>query len=180
MDAQTATADPFAALQALGSAATHVDRIMAILEHIRLFEDFSREEIERLTQYMRCYRATIGVEILREGESGDYMLLLIEGSAEIIKRGYQGLPQRLAIVGPGSTLGEMSLIDGEPRFATCITLAPTMFAVLDRAALAQLIAEQPKIGVKLLMELLMLLSQRLRSVSNELIKCLDNQRLRIR
>jgi len=34
--------------------------------------------------------------------------------------------------------------------------------------------------VKILMELLMLLNQRLRSVSGELMKCLDNQRLRIR
>lgn len=180
MDVQTPTADPFTALQALGNAAAQVERIMANLEHIRLFEDFSREEIELLAQFMRCYRADIGVEILREGEPGDCMLLLIEGSVEIIKRGYQGLPQRLAIVGPGRTLGEMSLIDGEPRFATCITLAPTLFAVLDRAALTRLVAEQPKVGVKILMELLMLLNQRLRSVSSELMKCLDNQRLRIR
>lgn len=180
MDAQTANADPFAALQALGSAAAHVDRIMAISEHIPLCEDFSRAEIDLLAQYMRCYRADIGVEILREGEPGDGMLMLIEGSVEIIKRGYQGLPHRLAIVGPGRTIGEMSLIDGEPRFASCMTLAPTLLAVLDRAALARLLAEQPKIGIKLLMGLLMLLNQRLRSVSEELIKCLDNQRLRIR
>ncbi|NWG31587.1 MAG: cyclic nucleotide-binding domain-containing protein [Rhodocyclaceae bacterium] len=179
MDAKTA-ADPFAALHALGNATAHVDRIMAILEHIRLFEDFTRAEIEWLARYMRCYRADIGVEILREGEPGDCMLLLIEGSVEILKRGYQGLPQRLAVVGPGRTLGEMSLIDGEPRFASCITLAPTLFAVLDRDGLTRLIAEQPKTGIKLLMELVMLLNQRLRTVSGELLKCLDNQRLRIR
>lgn len=179
MDAKTA-ADPFAALHALGNATAHVDRIMAILEHIRLFEDFTRAEIEWLARYMRCYRADIGVEILREGEPGDCMLLLIEGSVEILKRGYQGLPQRLAVVGPGRTLGEMSLIDGEPRFASCITLAPTLFAVLDRDGLTRLIAEQPKTGIKLLMELVMLLNQRLRTVSGGLLKCLDNQRLRIR
>jgi CRP/FNR family transcriptional regulator, cyclic AMP receptor protein len=171
--------DPFASLQALGNAAAHVDRIMEIIEHIRLFEDFDRPEIELLTQYMRCYRADIGIEIIREDELGDCMLLLLEGSVEILKRDRQGLPQRLAVDGPGKTLGEMSLIDGEPRFASCITLAPTLFAVLDRDALSRLVAEQPKIGVKILMELLMLLNQRLRAVSGELMKCLDNQRLRI-
>ncbi len=172
--------DPFAALQALGNATVHVDRIMEIIEHIRLFEDFDRAEIELLAHYMHCYRADIGIEIIREDELGDCMLLLIEGSVEILKRDRQGLPQRLAVDGPGKTLGEMSLIDGEPRFASCVTLAPTLFAVLDRDALTRLVAEHPKIGVKILMELMMLLNQRLRAVSGELMKCLDNQRLRIR
>jgi CRP/FNR family transcriptional regulator, cyclic AMP receptor protein len=172
--------DPFAALQSLGNAAAQVDRILDIIEHIRLFEDFERAEIERLASYMRCYRADIGIEIIREDELGDCMLLLLEGSVEILKRDRQGLPQRLAVDGPGKTLGEMSLIDGEPRFASCITLAPTLFAVLDRDNLTRLVAEEPKIGVKILMELLMLLNQRLRTVSGELMKCLDNQRLRIR
>lgn len=176
----TYPADPFAALQSLGNATAQVDRILDIIEHIRLFEDFERAEIERLASYMRCYRADIGIEIIREDELGDCMLLLLEGSVEILKRDRQGLPQRLAVDGPGKTLGEMSLIDGEPRFASCITLAPTLFAVLDRDNLTRLVAEEPKIGVKILMELLMLLNQRLRTVSGELMKCLDNQRLRIR
>jgi CRP-like cAMP-binding protein len=172
--------DPFAALQALGDATAHVDRIMEIIERIRLFEDFDRAEIELLARYMRCYRAGIGSEIIREDEPGDCMLLLLEGSVEIIKRDRRGLPRRLAVTGPGKTLGEMSLIDGEPRFASCVTLAPTLFAVLDRDALTRLVAEQTKIGVKILMELLILLNQRLRAVSGELMKCLDDQRLRIR
>lgn len=173
-------ADQLPALQSLGDATAHVERILDIIEHIRLFEDFDRTEIETLARYMSCYRADIGAEIIREDEPGDFMLLLLEGSVEIIKRDRQGLPQRLAVDGPGKTLGEMSLIDGEPRFASCMTLAPTLFAVLDRAALIRLVSEEPKIGVKILMELLMLLNQRLRAVSGELMKCLDNQRLRIR
>ena len=46
--------------------------------------------------------------------------------------------------------------------------------------LIRLVSDDPKIGVKILMELLMLLNQRLRNVSGELMKCLENQRLRIR
>lgn len=172
--------DPFAALQSLGTGSAHVDRILDIIEHIRLFEDFERAEIERLASYMRCYRADIGIEIIREDELGDCMLLLLEGSVEILKRDRQGLPQRLAVDGPGKTLGEMSLIDGEPRFASCVTLAPTLFAVLDRDNLTRLVAEEPKTGVKILMELLMLLNRRLRMVSGELMKCLEDRRLRIR
>ncbi len=175
-----AAPDPFAACEPLGDATGFVDRILEIIEHIRLFEDFERAEIDGLARYLRCYRADIGAEIIREGDAGDFMLLVIDGSLEIIKLDPRGLPQRLAVAGPGKTLGEMSLIDGEPRFASCITLEPALFAVLDRESLTRVVAEEPRIGVKILMELLMLLNQRLRSVSGELMKCLDNQRLRIR
>lgn len=172
--------EPLAACEPLGDATGFVDLILGIIVHIRLFEDFERAEIEMLARYFRCYRAPVGAEIIREGESGDFMLLLLEGEIEILKLDPRGLPQRLAVVGPGKTLGEMSLIDGEPRFASCVTLSPTLLAVLDRAALSHIVAEQPATGIKLLMELLMLLNERLRTVSNELIKSLDNQRLRIR
>jgi CRP-like cAMP-binding protein len=172
--------DTLAACEPLGDATGFVDLILGIITHIRLFEDFERVEVENLARYFRCYRAPIGTEIIREGETGDFMLLLLEGEIEILKLDPRGLPQRLAVVGPGKTLGEMSLIDGEPRFASCVTLSSVIFAVLDRAALSRVVAEQPKTGVKILMELLMLLNQRLRTVSNELIKSLDNQRLRIR
>lgn len=172
--------DNFPAFEPLGDGGVFIDRILAIMEHIHLFEDFEREEIGVLARYLRCYRADAGMEIIKEGETGDFMMLLIEGSVEILKIDPRGLPQRLGIAGPGKTLGEMSLIDGEPRFASCVTDAPTIFAVLDRDALIRVVSEEPKIGVKILMELLMLLNQRLRTVSGELMKCLENQRLRIR
>jgi CRP-like cAMP-binding protein len=175
-----ASAASLAAFESLGDAGAHVDRILEIIEHIHLFEDFEREEIGILARYLRCYRADLGAEVIREGDAGDFMMLLIDGSVEIIKIDPRGLPQRLAVAGPGKTLGEMSLIDGEPRFASCVTLEPTLFAVLDRETLIRLVSEEPRIGVKILMELLMLLNQRLRSVSGELMKCLENKRLRIR
>jgi len=174
------TLEQLAAFESLGSAEVFVDRILEIIERIRLFEDFDRGEIEVLARYMHCYRAEAGIEMIREGDAGDFMLLVLEGNLEILKLDPRGLPQQLALAGPGKTLGEMSLIDGEPRFASCVTLESTVFAVLDRDGLIRLVSDQPKVGVKILMELLMLLNQRLRSVSGELMKCLDNQRLRVR
>jgi CRP-like cAMP-binding protein len=73
----------------------------------------------------------------------------------------------------------MSLIDGEPRFASCVTLESSVFAVLDREALTRMLTEESRVGVKILVELLTLLNQRLRGLGNELMKCRDNQRLRV-
>jgi CRP-like cAMP-binding protein len=145
-----------------------------------LFEDFEPDELEGLARYMRSYRAPVGTEIIHEGDSGDFMLLVLDGTVEIVKKDVRGSAQIMATAGPGKTLGEMSLIDGEPRFASCVALSTVEVAVLDRESLSRIIAEEPRIGVKLMMELLMLLNQRLRSVSAQLMDCMEARRSRIR
>ena len=170
--------DRFQKFEDLGDATAFVDRIVEIIEHIAVFEDFDHAEIEALCRYMHCYKAPAGVEVIVEGEHGDFMVLLIEGTMEIVKIDFRGLPSRIAEANPGKTLGEMSVIDGEPRFASCVTLTEVVFAVLNREHLSHVIADEPRLGVKLLMQLLMLLNQRLRSVSVQLMKCLEDKRLR--
>jgi CRP/FNR family cyclic AMP-dependent transcriptional regulator len=172
--------DHIANVESLGNALPFVGRIREIIEAIKLFEDFDPDELEGLARYMRCYRAPLGTEIIREGDDGDFMLLLLDGSVEIVKKDVRGLPQIMGTAGPGKTLGEMSLIDGAPRFASCVALDTVEVAVLDRESLSRIIAEEPRIGVKLMMELLMLLNQRLRSVSKQLMDCVEARRSRIR
>lgn len=69
-------------------------------------------------------------------------------------------------------LGEMSMFDGEPRYASCRALGEVEAAVLSRAAVARLIREHPAVGAKLLVKLTQLLAQRLRNTSNQLVKAL--------
>jgi CRP-like cAMP-binding protein len=174
------TDDPFAGMSALGDAIPFVPRIREIIEAIALFEDFDPHDLEVLAKHMRCYRAPAGMEIIREGDRGDFMVLILTGAVEIIKLDARGLPAQIATAGPGKTLGEMSLIDGEPRFASCIAIDEVEFAVLDRTQLSAMISEEPLVGVKLMMEFLMLLNQRLRNVSGQLMDCVESRRNRIR
>ncbi len=167
----------FPNLRRLGDATPHVGRIFDIIEHIRLFEDFERAEIAVLASYMSCYRAGAGAEIIREGDQGDFMFLMLEGTVEILKLDPDSnLPVRVGVAGPGRILGEMSLVDGEPRFASCVAAESCLFAALDRDALSRIITDQPTIGIKVLMQLVMLLNQRLRDVSNALMRCLGKVR----
>jgi CRP-like cAMP-binding protein len=91
------------------------------------------------------------------------------------KRDRFNTPQLIAVVEPGHALGEMSMIDGEPRFATCVAVDEVLVAVLDRESLARIIVEQPMLGAKVLMELVLMLSQRLRATSDRLMLLLDEQ-----
>src|SRR5476651_2351447 len=100
-------------VEPLGDATGFVDRIYEMLDSIELFEDFERAEIRLLAHFMQAYRVPAGSEIIHEGDAGDYMLLIIDGEIDIFKNDHDGLRKRIAVVGPGKTLGEMSMIDGQ-------------------------------------------------------------------
>jgi CRP-like cAMP-binding protein len=137
------------------------------------FVEFSREDIERLAGFTQMYRAQPGQLIIREGDGGDFMLLMIDGQVDILKKSQQGEDQLMTTVGAGMTLGEMSMIDGEPRFATCVARDQTTFAVLTRESMVSIILEQPALGAKILIKLVTLLSQRLRLTSARLLQHME-------
>ena len=162
-------------LELLGDATRFSTQIHALIPKCTLLENFSPAEVRLLAHFMDVYRAEPASEIIREGDGGDFMLMIVEGKVEVQKRDRWNTPQAIALVEPGKTLGEMSMIDGEPRFATCVAIEPTLFAVLDRESVARIIVEQPMLGAKILMELVLMLSQRLRATSSRLLGLLDDQ-----
>jgi CRP-like cAMP-binding protein len=162
-------------LEHLGDATKFSDKIHALIPKCSLLENFSPPEVRLLAHFMDVYRAQPAVEVIREGDGGDFMLMVVEGKIEVVKRDRWNTPQLLAVVEAGRTLGEMSMIDGEARFATCVAVEPALIAVLDRESLARIIVEQPLLGAKILMELVLMLSQRLRATSQRLLGLLDEQ-----
>jgi len=162
-------------LEHLGDATKFSPQIHALIPKCDLLENFTPAEVRLLTHFMEVYRAADGMEVIREGDGGDFMLILVEGRVEVRKQDRWNTPQLIAAIEPGRVLGEMSMIDGEPRFATCVAVQPTLVAVLDRASLARIIVEQPLIGAKFMMELVLMLSQRLRATSDRLMQLLDEQ-----
>ena len=166
-------AQQLAHLEHLGDATQFAPQIQALIPKCTLLENFSTAEVKLLAQFMHVYRAPNGAEVLNEGDGGDFMLILIEGKVDVHKRDRWNSPQLLATVEAGRSLGEMSMIDGEPRFATCTAVGSVLIAVLDREALARIIVEQPLLGAKILMELVLMLSQRLRATSQRLLGVLN-------
>jgi CRP/FNR family cyclic AMP-dependent transcriptional regulator len=176
--AMTDTAEQvrLANLESLGDATQYATQIHGMIAYSPLFENFNLAEIRLLSHFMQVYRAEPGVEIVREGEPGDFMMLLVEGRIEVFRQDRWNAPRIIAVVEHGKTVGEMSMIDGEPRFATCVAAERCMIAVLTRENLARIILEQPILGAKILMELVLMLSQRLRQTSLRLISWMDKEK----
>src|SRR3954470_6154657 len=162
-------------LDYLGDATRYASQIHALIPRCALLENFSTAEVRLLAHFMDVYRAEAGVEVLREGDGGDFMLMLLQGKVNVQKRDKGNTPQLLAVLDAGKTLGEMSMIDGEACFATWLAPEPVTVAVLDRESLARIIVEQPMLGAKILMELVLMLSQRLRATSERLIGMIDER-----
>jgi len=160
-------------LEHLGEGTALAQQIFDMIGHSKFFADFSRDDVQMLAGFMQVYRAEPGLMIIREGDLDDYMLLIIQGKVDIVKTDKRGVIQAMTSVGPGMTLGEMSMIDGEPRFATCIAVEPTTFSVLSRDAMVRIILEEPALGAKLLIKLVTLLSQRLRQTSSTLLHYME-------
>jgi CRP-like cAMP-binding protein len=160
-------------LDRVGKGSAVANEIFGLVGKSLFFAEFSREDISVMAGYMDVYRAAPGETIIREADGGDYMLLIIEGAVDIFKRSMRDEQQHMTTVGPGMTLGEMSMIDGEPRFATCIATEPTVFSVLHRDDMAKIILDHPSLGSKILVKLVSMLSARLRQTSARLLQYME-------
>ena len=154
----------------IGRARDHADALHRLIGRMTVFEDFSLAEIVALGEYMPVYEVEAGTPLIVEGEPGDFMVVLLSGSVDVTRLGRSGMPSRIAVSMAGHTLGEMSMIDGEPRFSSCTTLETTRFAVLTRDSLSEVIRAQSSLGAKILVKMVHMLSQRLRNSNMKLIK----------
>jgi len=159
----------YSELNYLGGAGAYVEEVYQVIKDVPLFEKFSHQEIEVLCEYMHCFASSRETVLLREGDEGDHLLLIITGRVAVRKNDPRRATPVIAMAGSGSTLGEMSLIDGAPRFADCITAEPTDFAVLTRSDLNEMLMNHPRLANKFLIKLLQIMVARLR-VTNDSIQ----------
>lgn len=134
-----------------------------------LFQDWSWDELDTLSSYMAGYRAQPGDVLFGEGDAGDAMGLLLSGQIEVRKQDAAGVAQFVTHIVAGRTFGEMAAIDGENRSATCIASEACVLAVLPKTQFERILTVNEALGIKLLMRVTRLLSQRLRQVNDVLM-----------
>ena len=100
---------------------------------------------------------------------GLFMVLVLGGEITVEKlQASRNAPVTLSVLGPGSLIGEMSLVDGEARSASCTASTHVTCAVLTREALEAMIAEQPATAAKLMTAIASRLAERLRESGQKL------------
>jgi CRP/FNR family transcriptional regulator, cyclic AMP receptor protein len=131
----------------------------------------SEEEATVVVSYMRPRIISEGTTFIKEGDVRDtgYMMLILSGEVTveniIVSR---TSPVTVNVLGEGSLIGEMGLVDGEPRSATCTATSTVRCAILTRSALERLMNDQPRIGGKLMMAVSLRIAERLRDTADKL------------
>lgn len=137
----------------------------ALQEH-RLFAGIDLTQLSAFLQRLKEEDFAAGTDILKEGESGNRMYLMIEGKVEIIKRiiGKETIDHEvIAILGEGETFGEMELVDMQPRSATVRAVTAVKALSLSGLDLHAISGTDIKIFSLILMNLAREMSLRLRT-----------------
>lgn len=149
-------------------------KIADLLDEIDIFQDFSYAELELLSRYLRLEEIKRGDVVFREGERGNYMMIMLSGRMAIFKGGANA-QHLLSYEGRGRIVGEMALIDHELRSATCIAEESCEMLTLTQDSLKKLASEQPAVAYHFMLFMARLLSKRLRRVSGMMADFMGHQ-----
>jgi len=146
-------------------------RAIELLQTFQAFVRLDADDARCVVAYLREVAYARGALLFAAGDqsSSSYLLLLLEGEVSV-DAGSTGAREAvpISVLGAGSVLGEMALLDGAPRSATCTALSDIQAAGLSRRGLERLIDEHPKVAAKLLAGLLQRMSERLRALGEQL------------
>lgn len=144
---------------------------MALLAQAAPLAAMARDEARTVVDAMRPVRLVAGTLLFEEGDAidNDYMVLVLEGQLRAVhSTGMPGEESVISVIGPGSLLGEMGVIDGGPRSASCTALTDVKLGVLSRAALIELVDAHPGAAARLMLGLSKGLAERLREGNRRL------------
>ncbi len=162
-----------AAFTPIDTGSGNSDAIVRMLAATRLFGGLTRPEMQQLAGYLQAFSVKKDMAIFSEGNPAGFMCIIVEGRVRVYKDTGRGESRILADLGPGASVGEMSVFDNMPRSASAAAVEPVIVLVLKRPDLDRLLAEQPRLGAQVLWKLGQLVSRRLRQTSNQLVDFLD-------
>jgi CRP/FNR family transcriptional regulator, cyclic AMP receptor protein len=124
-----------------------------------------------IVELMRLVNYQAGASVFRAGEvtNTGFMLLVLEGDISVDTGNVGGGAKvDVSVLGPGTLIGELSLIDGAPRSANCTAVSAVTAAGLSVGGLQRLTEQHPKVAAKLAIFIAQNAADRLRGLSEQL------------
>ena len=126
------------------------------------------KELAVIEKYLNFIKLTPGEITFEEGDRGDYVCFVVEGSLDVVKKSETGEDIVISTLSKGHSIGEMAVIDHLPRSATVKARTKATLLTLSRDNFDYIMAEHSAIAVKILKEIARLLSLNLRKTSSSL------------
>jgi CRP/FNR family transcriptional regulator, cyclic AMP receptor protein len=138
------------------------------LANMNLFRGLSADGLERISAIAGEEAHQANSFVFREGEMGEKLYLILEGKVRI-SRNLPGMGEEaLAVLGPGESFGEMSLIDDTPRSADAVVHERARFLVITREAFEDLLFVHKDLAYEILWNFVKTLSGRLRDANDKM------------
>ena len=132
----------------------------------RLFEGIAPDLLKEIVPDVHVIQIDRGEVIFREGDQGDLLYLVGEGSVKISKSGRGGEQETLGYIQSGNFFGEMALLDGQPRSAMATAAETTLLGTVDEPTFQHILELAPS---RLHMNFLRSVTERLRSINSHFI-----------
>lgn len=139
-----------------------VRRRLEALQGVSMFRYLPFADLVRVAGIAKERRVPAGTNVLREGEFGESLFIILSGKASVLKSDVS-----IAELSAGAHFGEMSLIERTPRSATIRAETDCEVLMIEREGFFSLLSEE-QTAVKLLWGLVRMLNARLRLTSDEL------------
>lgn len=149
---------------ALTRESRDVEFIVRHLKSIPLFSPLPEPSIRSLIDYLRLEKFPERTAIIRQGEPGTHLFVLIKGEVQVVKADASNRENVLARLRKGDVFGEMSLITGDPCSATIRTITPISALTIAKADFQSLLERQPSLNIYFNK----LLAQRLRKTNTHI------------
>lgn len=133
----------------------------------------SLEEAQVVVRYMHPLQVAQGTVFIREGDEHNtgFLVLVLDGEVTVETIVVSRVsPITVTVLGPGSMHGDLGLIDGLPRSASCTASTDLQCAVLTRDSVVRLLEAHPTICAKLMIAISMRVGERLRDNTSKLKK----------
>jgi CRP-like cAMP-binding protein len=142
-----------------------LEHLKVLTEKVRLFEGLSVRELAWILRRAKNLQVGADETLFNVEQSSRDMYVILSGEVSVIAE-TDGQDERIALLGPGASVGEMTLIDHAPRSARAVTTCQTNVLEFDADWLTGCPAD---LGMKIFQNFSRILAHRLR-VTNQLIQ----------
>lgn len=142
---------------------------LEFLTGLAVFGGVPRPDLARIAEHFEIRTIDGPAEVFAEGSAAREMFVVRAGELEVTKKNGRGADIRVATLRAGDCVGEMGLIDVQPRSATVRTLGPATLIVLTSRTLATIAEREPNTWTILVMNIAREISRRLRRADELLV-----------
>lgn len=145
--------------------------------NIKIFEGISGEEMDQIVKYAFIKSFEPGYVLFRENLIvGQIMYVILSGKVDLSKKNNEDEDVVFLTLGPGALLGEMSLFEQDKRSATATIREYSELLVMPKYNFDRMLQSRPNEAIKILLNFIKVLSQRLRETTNKMIRTQDDNK----